>query len=454
MAVCAVSATQAVEGQHRVGQALRLAELELEVGRGQHRRELFHARQRLDAALRLLGLAGLGLEAVDEALQVRDAFLLLAEGGCGLRQPLGAHLLEGAVVAGVAGQRALVQVHGDAGDRVEELAVVADDDHRAFEALEPGFQPDQRVQVQVVGRLVQQQQVGRAHQRARQLQPHAPAAGEAVHRRVELVDAEAQAEQQRLRARIGVEGAGFVQQPCAHRPWRGRRRWPRRRAARPARAAAAASPCSTKSVAPSSVSGIVCATSPMRQRGGISTSPASACSLSVSSRNRLRLAGAVAADQADLLARVQRQVGALQHDLGAAAQRQVAQRDHASVAPRAEQQHLVVAGAGAQPQRLQRGKGGFEVRAARGRSPAPARLAAAGAPAASASSVRTKSMPSAPPASASAGSARYSAGSAAIDVVVHVGRVAQDQVVAAVQPRPGRRPGAGGCDRPARAARR
>ena len=94
MTVFAVPALEVAHRQHRVGQVLRLAELEREVARRQHRRDALHARQRLDPALRLLGLAGLGLEAVDEALQVRDALLLLAEGRLLLAHALGAHLLE------------------------------------------------------------------------------------------------------------------------------------------------------------------------------------------------------------------------------------------------------------------------------------------------------------------------------------------------------------------------
>ena len=69
---------------------------------------------------------------------------------------------------------------GDLGDGVEKLAVVADHDHQPAVALEPVLQPDQRVQVEVVGGLVEQHQVGRAHQRPGQLQPHAPAARKAV----------------------------------------------------------------------------------------------------------------------------------------------------------------------------------------------------------------------------------------------------------------------------------
>jgi hypothetical protein len=179
--------------------------------RRQHRRDALHALECLDAALRLARLGGLGLEAVDEALQLRDAVLLAAVGGGLLRQPLGAHGLEGAVVAAVAGELGLVEVQRDARDGVEELAVVADHQQRALVALQPGLEPDQRVEVEVVGRLVEQQQVARAHQRARQLQPHAPAAGEAVDRRVELRRPEAQAQHQRLGARPRVVGAGLGQ---------------------------------------------------------------------------------------------------------------------------------------------------------------------------------------------------------------------------------------------------
>ena len=194
--------------EHGVGQAGGFAELELEVGFQQHRRDLLHAFQRLHAALRLLGLGGLGLEAVDELLQVGDLVLLLGVGGLLQLDLLGSQLLEGAVVAAVAGQAALLDVQRDARHRVQEFPVVADDHQRAGVARQPAFQPDQGVEVQVVGGLVQQQQVARRHQRARQLQAHAPAAGEAVHRPLQLGHLEAQAEDQRLRARRGVVRAG------------------------------------------------------------------------------------------------------------------------------------------------------------------------------------------------------------------------------------------------------
>ena len=88
---------------------------------------------------------------------------------------------------------------------------MADDQHGALVAFEPGFQPDQRVQIQVVGGLVEQQQIRWAHQCSGQLQAHAPAARKAVDRVVELADFEAQSEDQRLGAGWCVMRAGVIQ---------------------------------------------------------------------------------------------------------------------------------------------------------------------------------------------------------------------------------------------------
>ena len=207
----AVTEHRIAHGQHRVGQVGRLLELELEFGIGQHRRDAFHALQRLHAALRLLGLGRLGLEAVDELLQVGDLLLLLGIGRLLQRELLRAQLLEGAVVAAVARQLLVLDVQGDARHRIQKLAVVADHDQRAGVALQPAFQPHQRVQVQVVGGFIQQQQIAGGHQRARQLQAHAPAAREAVHRLLQLIDLEAQPQDQRLGARARIVRAGVVQ---------------------------------------------------------------------------------------------------------------------------------------------------------------------------------------------------------------------------------------------------
>src|SRR5262249_44574571 len=67
----AVARRRFVESRKRIRQRFGFAELETDRRRGAHRRDLDHALERLDAALRLARLAGLRFEAVDEALQVR-----------------------------------------------------------------------------------------------------------------------------------------------------------------------------------------------------------------------------------------------------------------------------------------------------------------------------------------------------------------------------------------------
>src|SRR5262249_5565329 len=68
-----------VEAQQRRRQRSRLAELERDRRGCADRRDVDHALERLDAALRLARLAGLGAKAIDEALQVGTLALLLLE---------------------------------------------------------------------------------------------------------------------------------------------------------------------------------------------------------------------------------------------------------------------------------------------------------------------------------------------------------------------------------------
>ena len=61
---------------------------------------------------------------------------------------------------------------------VEQALVVADHQRRAGELRQPRLKPHRRLEVEMVGRLVQQQQVGGGEQHGRQRHAHAPAAGE------------------------------------------------------------------------------------------------------------------------------------------------------------------------------------------------------------------------------------------------------------------------------------
>ena len=159
-----------------------------------------------------------------------------------------------------------------------------DQQQRSRIALQPVLEPEHGVEVEVVGRLVEQQQVGAAHQRLREIEAHAPAAGEARHRLALPRGAEAQAGQQRrgagaravavdrfeammqfgqmLAAMVRVAGraasavaAALARPRATRRRRRARSRslasrppaFPARRARSPSRAEARTSPASAKS---------------------------------------------------------------------------------------------------------------------------------------------------------------------------------------------------------------
>ncbi len=77
--------------------------------------------------------------------------------------------------------------------------------------LEPVFEPDDSVEVQVVGRLIEQQQIRRAHQGLGQVQAHPPATGEVPDLAIHLLVGKAQAGEQFARAGIGGVAIGSVE---------------------------------------------------------------------------------------------------------------------------------------------------------------------------------------------------------------------------------------------------
>ena len=188
----AVAGGRVLELQQGVGRGIRLTEGKGERGIDVGRRDQFHPLQRLDPALRLAGLGGLGAKALDEAMQVRALALLALVQGLLLGQALGANALEGRVAARVQRQAPLFDVGDVADHRIEEVAIVGDQQQGAGVIPQPLFEPDHRIQVEVVGRLVEQQQVRATHQRLRQIEPHPPATGERGDRprRVALDEAE------------------------------------------------------------------------------------------------------------------------------------------------------------------------------------------------------------------------------------------------------------------------
>ena len=134
--------------------------------------ELLHAR------LRLARLAGLRLEAVDEGLQMLALGLLLLGDRGVERLTFGALARERRVAAAIERELAGIEMQDPVDRIVEQVAVVADDDHGARIAREMIGQPQRAFEIEIVGRLVEQQQVGLGEQHRRERDAHAPAAGE------------------------------------------------------------------------------------------------------------------------------------------------------------------------------------------------------------------------------------------------------------------------------------
>ncbi len=137
-----IPAVHGLQGQHRIGDGISRAKGKAEFAGGLDSAQLLQLLQCLDAALGLLGLACLGLEAGDEALQMSDMLLLLVEGRLLQGEPLGTQALEGGVVAAVAGELAVLDMQDGRADRIQEFAVVRNGQQGARVARQPVFQPD------------------------------------------------------------------------------------------------------------------------------------------------------------------------------------------------------------------------------------------------------------------------------------------------------------------------
>jgi hypothetical protein len=93
-------------------------------------------------------------------------------------------LLIGGEAAGVALQPAAVQLDDAGGDGIEKAAIVGDAEDGAGESAQQVLEPADGGEVEVVGRLVEQQHVRRRGQRLRQRDPLLPAAGQRAHAHV------------------------------------------------------------------------------------------------------------------------------------------------------------------------------------------------------------------------------------------------------------------------------
>ena len=195
--------------------------------------------------LRLLRLRLLGAEPLDEPLEpgdvVGDALGRLLR----VRRPLRLLAPPGVPRPGEERRAAGLELERRARDRLEEPAVVRDEDDRGVERRELGLEPLEARDVEVVRRLVEQQQVGIAAERARERGARQLAAGERLQAPVELVVVEAEpAQDGRLRARASRSRRRARAGPAPRRSG----------AASPGRASPAAIACSSRRSSSSSAS--------------------------------------------------------------------------------------------------------------------------------------------------------------------------------------------------------
>jgi len=137
-----------------------------------------HAVELLLLRLGLGSLGGLGAEAGDEALELLHLALLGAVGG-ELAGVAGGGFLEVVVVVPAVGVHPVVADLEDlADDRVEEGAVVADEQEGAAVPAEVALEPAEALEVEVVGGLVEEEQVRLGGEEPGEVGTHHPAAAE------------------------------------------------------------------------------------------------------------------------------------------------------------------------------------------------------------------------------------------------------------------------------------
>ncbi len=133
--------------------------------------------QFLDAALHLFGLGGLITEATNEGFQLLDALTLVAISGFELIHALLFLLQKLFVVARIEMHAAIPDLDDFVDGDVQEIAVVRNQHEGERIVGKILLQPVAGFQIQVIGGLVEQQQVGFFKQQLGERDAHLPAAG-------------------------------------------------------------------------------------------------------------------------------------------------------------------------------------------------------------------------------------------------------------------------------------
>ena len=163
------------------------------------------------AALRLRGLRRLRAEAVDEPLKLLAVVILVLLGGLQVLVPDLALLHVPVEIALVARRSAGIDFDRDVRQRTQEIAVVGDQHQRSLIRLEVLLEPVDGGEVEVVGRLVEEEEIGLGREHARQLRAHAPAAGKRLERLRELLRRKTEAAERDFHASLDVVAAEMLE---------------------------------------------------------------------------------------------------------------------------------------------------------------------------------------------------------------------------------------------------
>ncbi len=173
--------------------------------------------------LRLLRLRVLRAEPLDEALELRDLLGVALRGTRRMLRPRGLLAPPDVPLPGEVDGAPAVELEDGGRDRLEEPAVVGDEDHGGVDRGEHPLEPLERLDVEVVRRLVEEEQVGLRGERARQRGAGQLAARERRERPVEVGVREAEPADDRG-GPVAPVVAARVLEPClgggvpAHRP--------------------------------------------------------------------------------------------------------------------------------------------------------------------------------------------------------------------------------------------
>ena len=160
--------------------------------------DAFHPIELFDTILCLGGLACLGTESVDEALEFGNFALLIFVGGpllflaCGLLGEISI------VVAPVAVELSVTDFENIDADGIQEFAVVGDSQNRTAVLREVVLKPSERFEIEMVRRFIQHQDVGLHDEQPGQVSTHDPATAEGACRFGDISFTECQTTQNTL----------------------------------------------------------------------------------------------------------------------------------------------------------------------------------------------------------------------------------------------------------------